>query len=134
MALINDLISILETEVVDGSNRVGGGEDLLDIRSGPNTLTQATIEVLQAKLDYEREQLNLLSTALAALKALVAHGYPDRKVFEVPPEITDELATKQAAMKGFADELRQVNVGADNGVISLVTTEINPKATKRSKQ
>lgn len=120
MALIGDLIIELETAQILEQSRVAGGSDLLDIQAGASTLTPETIAALQAKLIHETEQLAMIGAALSALGSLSAHGYPDRKVFDVKPGITEELKVKQKQMGDFADELRPIVLGADGGNITAV--------------
>lgn len=134
MPLINDLILELEVAEVLEAGRVAGGSDLLDIQAGASTLTPETIAVLQVKLAHETEQLSLITRALSALNDLAVHGYPVRKIFDVAPQITDELAAKQKAMAEFASELRPILVGSDGGTISIVAqTQSEPAVVAKKK-
>lgn len=118
MALINDLINELTGARTVEQARVDGGSDLLDIRVGPSVLSAETVAVLEEKLAYETEQLNLIVLALSSLEALAEHGFPDRKVFDVSVDIAEELIVKQRQMLDFSNEFRSVVIGADGGSIN----------------
>lgn len=118
MALIDDLLTELNAAKTIEAARVAGGEDLLDIRAGSSTLTIAAVEVLQQKLAYETEQLQLIESAINNLELLSGHGYPVRKVFSVDSEIAAELELKQQQMRDFSSELTPVILGADAAKIT----------------
>jgi len=133
MALILDLITELETAETLEAERVAGGSDLLDTQVGASTLTPETVAALAAKLAHETLQLQLIGVALSALNGLVANGYPERKVFDVLPAVTEELTLKQKQMLDFANELRPIVLGSDGGVITVVEPAIAEPAAKKKK-
>ena len=133
MPLIQDLIAELETAQALEQQRVDGGSDLIDIAQGNSTLMPKTVAALQSKLAEEQGQLNLIITALSALNALAGNGYPDRKVFDIPPEIAAELGLKQKQMADFANELRPILLGADSGTISIVAMPPSAPVAKKNK-
>lgn len=120
MALINELIVELKEAEIMEQARVDGGSDLIDIEAGDSTLTDETVAALKEKLNHETEQLELIRIAIVALVNLVEHQYPVRKVFDVDPNIVEELTLKQRQMLEFSNEFRPVIIGADGGSITVV--------------
>jgi hypothetical protein len=120
MALINDLLIELKTAETLEQARVDGGSDLIDIKAGVSTLSDATLAALIEKLAHETEQLELIRVSIEALTNLVDHQYPIRRVFDIDPAVSEELAFKQRQMLDFANELRPIVIGADSGIISVV--------------
>jgi len=107
--------------------RVLGGEDLLDIRAGESTLSPQTVALLNAKRQYSVDRLAWIRRVLALHDESVTNGYIDRKVFDVPPEVAEELEARLMAMADFAGEFREILIGAD----TLVVTERKPIAETR---
>lgn len=133
MSLIEELITELEAAETLEAGRVAGGSDLLDTAQGASTLTPDAIAALTAKIAHETEQLDLIRVAITSLKLLEAHGYPVRRVFDVGPAITDELALKQAQMLAFAGEFRPIVIGADSVAVSERPAAVPEPTAKKKK-
>jgi len=111
--------------------RVLGGEDLLDIRAGQSTLSDETVAFLTAKREYSVARLGWIKRVLALHDESVTNGFIERKVFDVPPEVLDELEARLSQMAEFAGEFREILQGADGA--SFAITEPQPPEAQAKK-
>lgn len=133
MSLITDLLNELRIAQALEKSRVDGGEDLIDTVAGNSSLSPETLAFLRDKQQWEQEQLSLITTAIGVLESLAAHSYPDRKVFDVPPDVSKELDIKLQKMREFSSEFRPIKIGADTLVITeSPATLINVSSARRS--
>jgi len=107
-----DAAALTAAEALEAA-RVAGGEDLLDIRAGQSTLSDQTVAFLIDKREYSIARLDWIRRVQALHQESIENGFIERKVFDVPQAVIDELAEKQRLMAEFSGELRAIVAGAD---------------------
>lgn len=115
--------------------RVLGGEDLLDIKDGESTLSDQTVAFLTDKRQYSINRLDWVRRVLALHEESIANGFIERRVFDVPPEVLDELEARLRTMAEFAAEFRETRIGADGASFAVTDPQpIDPRASKKMRK
>lgn len=81
----------------------------------PNLLSVLSHDEVTEALQWSRDRLAKISAGLAAVKVLLAHGYPAREQQLAPPEVLEELRLRLLAMQLAIAEFAPPQNGAQTG-------------------
>jgi hypothetical protein len=119
MSKLTELKTELEALKTVLAALINGGEDSLDSNAGESTFTDQARIAQGVALNNLRLQQTWLLFTLAQIDAGILNEYDTIKRYDVDPEITSELAIKQAQIIQFQSLFNaKLNIGAD--AISIV--------------